>query len=292
MSAPKIMLRSSPFRRLRAPLAVGVVSLAVLGACSEGGLVPSDAGPVATGGAASGGTTGSGGTASGGGTATGGAATTGGASSGGAASGGASSGGASTGGASSGGAASGGASSGGAGTGGGATEFGLTVTGVDALDNDDCDDGAEETCPLYPEDNTNLGQPVVNVSPAMSWTAGPEGTLSYAMTLIDLSNGDFAHWALWDIAPETLALPAELPPGGTLTTPVALKQASGIGGSEEYFGSGQCGNVYEFRLYALDTATLTVQNAAEPSSVITALSALTPLGETFVRMQSRDYCTP
>lgn len=287
MSAPKIVLRSSLFRRLRAPLALGFVSLAVLGACSEGGLVPSDAGPVGTGGAASGGATASGGTASGGGTATGGAATTGGASSGGAASGGASSGGAaSTGGASSGGAASGGASSGGAGTGGGATEFALTVTGVDALDNDDCDDGAEATCPLYPEDNTSFGE---NVSPAMSWTAGPEGTLSYAITLYDISGGN-AHWALYDLPAATLELPAELPSGATLTTPVAAKQAGFSAGMPSYFGSGACENVYEFRLYALSTATFEVSGANDAAGVIDALEATTPLGETFVRMQSRDYC--
>lgn len=280
---------SSSLRRLRAPFLWGVAGIALLGACSEGALVPGDGGPVGSGGAASGGATASGGApASGGAGATGGAATGGTATGGGGPSGGAPA----TGGTASGGVgatSSGGAASGGAGTGGGAAEFALAVTGVDAVDNAECDDGAEAACPLYPEDTTSFGE---NVSPAMSWTAGPAVTLSYALTLIDLSNNDFTHWALWDIPPETLSLPAELPAGGTLTTPVALKQASGIGGTEVYFGSGACGNVYEFRLYALDTATLTVANASDPASVVTALGALTPLGETFVRMQSRDYCTP
>jgi len=280
-------------RPLRAPLYFTALLVLALSACSESpGPIGGSGGATGSGGAGgSGGAVGSGGaTASGGAVGSGGAASTGGGSSGGAASGGAASGGAASGGAASGGST--GSGGGGAGSGGGgATEFALTVEGVDALDNSDCDHETKEPCPLYPEDNTSFG---TNVSPAMEWTAGPEGTLSYAMTLIDRSNTVggtlFAHWAIWDIPAATLELPAELPAGGTLTTPVMAKQASGIGQMEEYFGSGACGNVYELRLYALGTATLDPADPANPATVVDALEALTPLGQTFVRMQSRDYC--
>lgn len=275
-------------RTLRSVAGIGtahcVIAAASLWACSS-----STTPPVATGGApGSGGASGTGGAASGGaasgGASSGGAVSTGG-TSGGSSSGGGSSGGASSGGASSGGGSSGGSSSGGSG-GGASSEFELAVTGVDASDNVDCDDGAEATCPLYPEDNTSFG---ANVSPAMSWPAGPEGTLSYAITLYDLSGGN-AHWALYDIPAGTLALPAELPSGASLTTPIMAKQAGFNAGSPSYFGSGACENVYEFILYALDTATFDVGGASTAAGVITALEAATPLDTSFVRMQSREYC--
>jgi len=282
--APSMSLHGS-VRPLRA---CSVLVLLSLGGCSETSMVPGpgSGGAVGTGGAVStGGATGTGGaTATGGAVATGGATGSGGASSGGAtASGGTASGGAGA-------TDSGGSSSGGAGASGGSggsLNFGLIVAGVDATDNDDCQPAPDAgTCPLYPEDATSFGE---NLSPSMNWGAAPPGTLSFALTLVDLSNNDFAHWALWDIPGESLALPGELPEGGVLTGPTEAMQANNFGGTA-YFGSGQCMNVYEFRLYALDTATLAPANAADPDSVITALEALTPLGETFVRMQSRDYC--
>jgi Raf kinase inhibitor-like YbhB/YbcL family protein len=44
-----------------------------------------------------------------------------------------------------------------------------------------------------PADNTCDG---ANQSPAISWTAAPEGTLEIAVTLEDTDNPGFAHWAM------------------------------------------------------------------------------------------------
>jgi phosphatidylethanolamine-binding protein (PEBP) family uncharacterized protein len=225
--------------------------------------------------------------ASAGGTSSGGTVGTGGSASGGSASGGASSGGTSSGGAPSGGAGSGGSD----GSGGGSAEFTLTVANVAGSDNDDCDAGAAATCPLFPEENVATFIGGDNISPVMDWLAGPEGTLSYAVTLYDLSQPN-AHWALWDIPADTLALPAGLMSGATLTTPIMAKQAGFNAGMPSYLGSGACENVYEFRLYALSTATFDVGGANTAAGVITALETATPLAESFVRLQSREYCTP
>lgn len=182
---------------------------------------------------------------------------------------------------------------GGAGGGGEPAGFALSSPEWDAVDNDDCTAEAPATCPLYPQQSVSPMLSGSNESPEMSWTPGPEGTQSYAIVLHDLSAG-FVHWALYDIPPTTTMVPAGLP-GGTLDD--GAKQAGfNAGGMASYFGSGACGNVYEHRLYALNVATLTVQGQATAQNVRTTIEGLRGSGgilaESFIRLQSRDYCTP
>lgn len=164
--------------------------------------------------------------------------------------------------------------------------FALMSPAWDALDNDDCTPQTTDVCPLYPEDNTSFGE---NVSPEMSWEGAPEGTLSFAIVLHDLTNPN-VHWAIWDIPASVTMLPASLPDTATLTDPAGAKQATNFG-QKGYFGSGKCGNTYEHRLYALSVATLDPDTPTSPVSARDKLEASTDvLGETFVRLQSRDYC--
>jgi Raf kinase inhibitor-like YbhB/YbcL family protein len=227
---------------------------------------------------ASGGTSGTGGAGTGGSMSSGGTSSSGGAQS---ASGGAAS---SAGGASGGATASGGA----AGTGGAAsTVFTLKSPSWDAVDNDECTPQTTDVCLLYPEENTNFGG---NISPEMSWEGAPEGTKSFAILLHDLTNTN-AHWAIWDIPATVTMLPAGLSSTKTLTDPAGAEQAAFSAQSPGYFGSGACGNTYEHRLYALGVEKLNPANGSTASGVRTALEASTDiLGETFVRLQSRDYC--
>jgi Raf kinase inhibitor-like YbhB/YbcL family protein len=96
-----------------------------------------------------------------------------------------------------------------------------------------------------------------NQSPEFNWTPGPAGTQSYALMLHDLSNvmqgNPFVHWVLWNIPASTTQLPANLPRGAMPSSPAGSSQRSY--GDVGYQGSGKCGNVYEFVLYALPTAT-------------------------------------
>lgn len=180
---------------------------------------------------------------------------------------------------------SGGAGGGQGGAGGAATAFKLSSPGWQAVDNSDCTAESPATCPLYPEDNTNFG---ANVSPEMSWSPGPAGTQSYAMVLKDLSN-NVVHWAIWDIPAGASKLPAMLPKVSPLTDPAGAKQASF--NSPGYFGSGACNHVYEHRLYALDVETLNPpqSTAASVNTTLTSMASIV-LGQTFVRLESRDYC--
>ena len=95
-----------------------------------------------------------------------------------------------------------------------------------------------------------------HMSPPLTWTAGPSGTMSYAVALVDTNNG-FVHWVMWDIPATTTTLPANLPKTQMITTPVMAQQINRFTG-DGYFGpcpSGQT-HVYTFEVYAIDVATL------------------------------------
>jgi len=96
-----------------------------------------------------------------------------------------------------------------------------------------------------------------NHSPPLAWTAGPTGTQSYAIVMIDTSITRY-HWAIWNMAPTVRALPETLPAGASITTPVSAMQAITGTGTPGYQGPCPSGNLhtYVFTAYALDVATL------------------------------------
>jgi Raf kinase inhibitor-like YbhB/YbcL family protein len=117
---------------------------------------------------------------------------------------------------------------------------------------------------MIPDANTCAGP---NTSPPLAWTAGPAGTMSYAVVLTDLSFQNLVHWVIWDIPSGTTALPANLARDtATLTTPAAVngaKQArAGLIQSmvpgPGYFGPCPMGSshMYQFEVNAIGTATL------------------------------------
>ena len=259
------------------PSAAGAPS----GGSANTGSGGSSAGAATTAGGASGGSTqgGAGGTTAQAGAATGGSGGAAGTSAGGTSAGGTSAGGASAGGTSSGGASSGG--SGGASTGG----FTLTTpgwTGVAA-----CAADMKTVCPVFPKENigTNIGG--TNKSPELNWSAGPTGTQSYAIVLQDLTNivamtgKPFVHWVMWNIPAATHMLPAGLETTQMPAVPAGSSQRNynATGANQGYQGSGKCGNVYEFVLYALPTAsyagTSTSQTAVRDGLVTTGAPTAT-----------------
>lgn len=120
------------------------------------------------------------------------------------------------------------------------------------------------------------------VSPAVNWTAGPEGTLSYAMTFTDLSilatrdptdntlyNQGY-HYVIWDIPAATLGIPANL---GSGFEPAEIPGAKQWSKFNDYGYMGPCPNMpptdgveppplnndtYSFTVYAMPLATLPV----------------------------------
>lgn len=125
---------------------------------------------------------------------------------------------------------------------------------------------------VIPDKYSCAGQ---NVSPDLSWTAGPAGTQSYAIVFTDKSN-NLIHWVIWDIPPATSSLPEHVENAANPATPAGAKQAESYDG--QTFGYlGPCpGNThtYEFVAYAVDVAALpNVTTASSRNEVETEILA-------------------
>jgi len=110
-----------------------------------------------------------------------------------------------------------------------------------------------------------------NTSPPLAWTPGPAGTKSYTLIFTDKSNM-LVHWALWDIAPTNMSLPAALPAGSPLASLGGAQQVSISG--KVYAGPCPGANIhtYQFDLYAVDVDKLPglTANSKQPD-VVTAV---------------------
>jgi Raf kinase inhibitor-like YbhB/YbcL family protein len=96
----------------------------------------------------------------------------------------------------------------------------------------------------------------LNISPALSWTAPPEGTRSLALIMDDpdAPGGTWLHWLLYDLPASDRELPEGVAPKGPLAS--GARQGRNDFGKEGY--GGPCpppgpAHRYYFRLYALDT---------------------------------------
>jgi Raf kinase inhibitor-like YbhB/YbcL family protein len=94
-----------------------------------------------------------------------------------------------------------------------------------------------------------------NVSPPLSWTAGPAGTRSYAITMRSAGS---PHWALWDIPADITSLPERIERLPMPPVPAGSKQCKpNVDGSTWYGYAGACPmggtnlRPYFFELYAL-----------------------------------------
>jgi len=164
----------------------------------------------------------------------------------------------------------------------GDSSFTVTVTGF-------------ANCEPIPAAHTCEAKPFPQgTSPAISWTAGPTGTMSYALVFKDLSiissldpsdplyNRGF-HYVMWDIPSSVTSLPADMD-GGSISTDVeGARQWSNF---NDYGWFGPCPNFdpelpatnndsYAFTLYALPTQT------AEILAPTTGISTVRQLDNAF-----------
>jgi Raf kinase inhibitor-like YbhB/YbcL family protein len=153
----------------------------------------------------------------------------------------------------------------GTGGGGGAGQTALTVTSTAFNEGES-----------IPAENTCAG---ANMSPPLTWTAGPSGTMSYSVVLTDLTNSTI-HWLIWDLPAAPRTLPAALAHDPALTAPAGAKQVHHV----PFFGTADNGyrgpcpsgalHTYQFEVHALDVATLpTVTTASTPPDVKAQLTA-------------------
>jgi phosphatidylethanolamine-binding protein (PEBP) family uncharacterized protein len=166
-----------------------------------------------------------------------------------------------------------------------APAFTLTSTAVDDVPGCGPADAAKVLCDLFPAENTGLNG-AANVSPQFDWTGVPAGTQSFAIALHDLSNltgqDPFTHWVMWNIPGSATGLPAELPQGLEPGVPDENARQVSFRGNNAFAGSGAAGNVYEFVLFALGTASIdpgsedpdTVEDAIAGSSGVLGTATL------------------
>jgi phosphatidylethanolamine-binding protein (PEBP) family uncharacterized protein len=125
----------------------------------------------------------------------------------------------------------------------------------------------------------------MNISPAFSWTPGPAGTMSYAITLNHVASGA-AHWAIWDIPPDVTSLAEAIPneemPGAP--APMGTKQ-SRLVNFDAFTGFGYLGpcpqnpgtGMYRFSVHAINVRNLNVPapSGGGNSHAVTAISRIT-----------------
>ena len=245
-------------------------------------------GSTGTGGTATGGITGTGGTATGGVTGTGGTATGGVTGTGGTATGGITG----TGGTAGGAGHAGGGSNGTGGTagtsgGGGNSGTAFSLTSPKLADNAHFD--SKYTCAESPAlSGKTVGNIGNGINPELDWTNPPAGTMSFAMTFLDTTlinmGGSMVmygeHWAIWNISPTVMSLPEGL----TMTLSGALagaKQSGTFLAPCATTMNGTMGDEYEFTIYALSTATLTITGTSVDNArtaLATAMSSGKVLG--------------
>jgi len=127
-----------------------------------------------------------------------------------------------------------------------------------------------------------------NLSPELAFTGIPAGTTSLALTVIDPDGGDWVHWIVWNIPPDSTGIPEGARAGATL--PDGSLQAINDFGPVFDFGDlfpggapvkitgwdGPCPgpqtHSYVFTLYAL-TGTIDLPGASEAADILAAIAS-------------------
>ncbi len=158
---------------------------------------------------------------------------------------------------------------------------------ADAVSPTDAADAAPTPMVLTSPTLTDRGRfPVVhtctgaNTSPALSWTAGPPGTLSYAIVFEDLTVPNM-HWILYDIPAGVRSVAAALPFGLQPGAPAPSgSRQSRVTFSPTTFGYlGPCpptgDHDYVFTVYALSAATVPgVVQSGPPEAIAAQIRAI------------------
>lgn len=109
-----------------------------------------------------------------------------------------------------------------------------------------------------------------NVSPAITWSDLPPGTVEVAIQVIDLEAENYTHWVIAGLRPES---------GGIAegSSPMGAVQAKNSKGTIGYTGpcppKGSTHN-YLFEVLALDR-TITLLNGADPNEMMEAINEAT-----------------
>jgi Raf kinase inhibitor-like YbhB/YbcL family protein len=125
-----------------------------------------------------------------------------------------------------------------------------------------------------PRKYTQAGE---DVSPPLSWSGAPDGTVSFVLMVHDLDAplgaDDLLHWLVWNIPGAATGLPEQVPQGSTL--PDGTRQISATGPTYRGPGALAAGPVhhYVFELFALDAVIDVPAVGASPPQTRAAVIA-------------------
>lgn len=147
-----------------------------------------------------------------------------------------------------------------------------------------------------PTDATCESTAASSLLPPLAWTGAPEGTKSFAMAFVDVTliganppNANGFHSVMWDIPATVSSLPKGLPAGSPPAGIAGLETVKQKKAPSGEAWLGPCPNfpsttrtktdTYQFRLYALDAATLPSNTASmSVQQIYNYLESLPPLG--------------
>jgi Raf kinase inhibitor-like YbhB/YbcL family protein len=168
---------------------------------------------------------------------------------------------------------SGGAPAGSGGRAAGGTGTGGTSGGSMTLTSSVLTEGG-----MFADANTCASGTSGNKSPDLTWSAGPSGTLSYAVVLLDTSI-TLNHWVIWDIPANVTMLPAALETTAMPATPAGAKQKSFQGNGYQGPCPSGMDHVYQFTVYALPVASVTgAMTSEQPAAIVMDIMNANPLG--------------
>jgi Raf kinase inhibitor-like YbhB/YbcL family protein len=100
-----------------------------------------------------------------------------------------------------------------------------------------------------------------DVSPPLSWSAGPSGTSAFAIVVTDpdAPGGTFTHWTVWDLPSKTRSLKAGANP------PFQGENSFGSVGWRGPCPPAGPAHHYVFRIYALDKALHLARGTSFPA---------------------------
>ena len=104
-------------------------------------------------------------------------------------------------------------------------------------------------------------------------TARDRSKLEDLLRDIVLPVDPFTHWVMWNIPASATGLPAELPAGTEPGVPSAETRQVSFRDNDAFAGSGACGNVYDFVLYALNVDSFDPPDDSSGDAVEAALEA-------------------
>jgi Raf kinase inhibitor-like YbhB/YbcL family protein len=117
-----------------------------------------------------------------------------------------------------------------------------------------------------------------NISPPISWSAGPKGTQSYVLLIEDMGvkrPDPISHWVIYDIPATAKSLPQAVPTEAKPAKPEGALQALNIRKATGYLGPKPPMGVehpYHFEVFALDTKLGLDPATADRKAVVAAMT--------------------